>query len=384
MQDRSAAIQGLASLKDKYDDFLGKINSNKALYEHKNFVLKLLMYPVLSWKDMIALGDGFSKVFTFLSSPVPLALGVAGVFGIDMLPAQWGTSILTVNTEVLKWIAPVLGYLVSLGANLIRMITVSDPKFHIEAYKTFRKEEWELFFAYLDASPFTFNHLYDQVEKIDYRLDEQARIIEERFENQKTQYETIIRELKEKLKRYKEKYSLLSAEYQAALEDSEAELDIFTREIKHVVDLISAASTTLERLCNGQFSTIDLAVISDYSLYERRGNELVLIDNKGLTNAKKRILIDDHRYRHWSMVRAVKLKEDKPFEGWSKRGRKIISRRFIMPDNKVWIYNFHINPSDERALSLTSNDIMMTREVYRLVYAICIHLHRQGISKEVV
>ncbi|MED0677675.1 hypothetical protein ABEV55_16125 [Aneurinibacillus thermoaerophilus] len=384
MQNRSAAIQGLASIKDKYDDFLSKVNSNKGLYENKNFVWRLLAYPFLNWKDVTGFGEGLTRLFSFLSSPAPIILGIAGYFGMDSLPSEVNFRVLTVNTEVLKWLVPILGYLVSVGANFLRMTTVSDPKFHIEAYKFFRKDEWDLFYTYLDASPFTFNHLYDQVKIIDYRLEQQAEKIEERFENQKREYESMIQQLEGKLTVYKERYSRLVGEYETALEMAELEQQVFEKEVRYLADLIGVSSTVLERLCRGHFSTSDLAVISDFSLYELRGRELILIDNKGLTNAKDVIPIDDVKYRNWSVVRAAKLKEEKPVEGWSKRGRRIISHRFTMPDQTVWVYNFHINSFDERASVLTNNDIMLTREVYRLIYAICIHLHRKRSPEEVV
>src|SRR5690606_18146349 len=64
-------------------------------------------------------------------------------------------------------------------------------------------------------------------------------------------------------------------------------------------------------------------------------------------------------------------------------GRTVASYRMKVFE-ETWIWNFHFDDSDDKALMLTlSDDIIEIREVYRLVHAFCLILRKSEMeSKE--
>lgn len=61
-------------------------------------------------------------------------------------------------------------------------------------------------------------------------------------------------------------------------------------------------------------------------------------------------------------------------------GRTVASYRMRVFD-ETWIWNFHFDDSNDKALMLTlSDDIIEIREVYRLVHAFCLVLRKLEID----
>jgi hypothetical protein len=66
-------------------------------------------------------------------------------------------------------------------------------------------------------------------------------------------------------------------------------------------------------------------------------------------------------------------------------GRHVVAFRMTMMNGEIWVWCFHFDHDDDRALSLIlGNDIIETRQIRRLIHAFCLTIQQRNISLEEV
>jgi hypothetical protein len=133
----------------------------------------------------------------------------------------------------------------------------------------------------------------------------------------------------------------------------------------------------------------ELDFVCAYTIYEVQGDILLKIVDHGTSgNSPMFYDLSDPSVQEYASV-SVALnpsggtKYDNPYPG-----RTVVSYPMKMLYDIIWVWNFHFDESNDKALSLTlSNDIVEIREVYRSIHAFCLLLQKdmiQGSGKEIV
>lgn len=268
--------------------------------------------------------------------------------------------------NVLAWIVPILWLMYRIYCNIKDMTTIGHPRFDIRAYKKLNKEEFDIFSSYLQSKDFTFDGLYSWIR--DELIMNAARRGNEIAEIRQS-FEKTTAELKRKIEEL--------ATYQEENEVLNAVLDRLTKFSQQTLTLYKYAISELYRLLkeDGLFNPFDLRICSDFSLFELRGDTLYRLYELGNTTTPRKIPINDPRYSTWSAVRVVK---NQTFREYSNRdingeGRFVDSYRFVIK-GRVFVYSFHFN-SEAKDL----RNMIESREMYRLVQGILLHLEERGM-----
>jgi hypothetical protein len=120
-----------------------------------------------------------------------------------------------------------------------------------------------------------------------------------------------------------------------------------------------------------------LHLISDYSVFALRKNRILEhIDSLGPTETPTSIDIDDVQFAHYSSVKVIKNQSRMEFSESDREDRSIASYRFVMPNQSIWVYNFHYYNNSEIRV------IIGTQQFYRLVKIMCILLQERNLLKE--
>lgn len=291
-----------------------------------------------------------------------------------------GTGLATwINLSAVNWKSPLLFLIpvLFLGnafrVNVKRMSTIGDPLFNLGAYKALRPREYAMILPYIKESAFSFAELYGWLSR---QREDTPKIIE--------MYEQANAELKRTLEEYE---AHLEAQ-KSQLDRSDSELDKaydaieqLVRQVKINEDGYNYAIDILFRLRRNVpslFKRDDLRIISSYSLYHLRGDVLHMIDQLGTTETPATVRLDDPRYEHYTSVKLIKNNDLLVFGASDRTRRNIASYRIIMEDGEVFVYNFHFDSREEQLY-----DIIESKEMFRLVRIICIHLYERGmLAKE--
>ena len=87
------------------------------------------------------------------------------------------------------------------------------------------------------------------------------------------------------------------------------------------------------------------------------------------------IPLKSKKYKDWACVKVVNENLSQPVFNQPYENHVIVSFQMRMNQNATWVYNFHFDSDDKRAWSLLINDdIIESREVYRLIHAFCLIL----------
>lgn len=276
-----------------------------------------------------------------------------------------------------KYIAiavPIVSVVLSGVAIFGRMLTIGDPIFHEGMYFKFRVKEHKIFSRYIYHSTFTFNGLYDRLERdyINKKMDNEKVLNVILSNNAKLEEDAkvMLNErdiLNSKINSMNSRY----AELRGRTEELIAHNELLLRGYNLALDLLQWLKEP------AKLKTEHLGLISAYSVYVLRKKTLHLIAELGTTDIPEKIDIDDSRYAHYSSVLVIKkqteMEEGKP----DPHGRFKASYRFVMPNTNIWVYNFHYYEHDEYKF-----DIIRTQEFYRLIKITCCLLQQRNLLKD--
>jgi hypothetical protein len=370
--DRSEILSWLDTLRRDFDPVLLEARKN---YPAQGFWLwPLLVRSFLGLKYKKMPEDSYQKLTTFFSNHVTIwsAIGL-GVFG-------------TLSNDAFNWFESfrpwprtigifllVLSWLAALKVNFTRMLTLGDPYFHVGAYRVYRPREFFMIQNYLKENKYTFNNLYLWVDKL-YNENSLNSIIKE--------YQLVNEQQRKNISTLQKSLDSSEKDLQDA-EDTIMQLNknigLLYQQVKNNEIGFNRAIDLIFRLRKGyHFNVIDLRVISGFSLFEVIGDDLHMIGEQETTETPVHINIHDPDYSHYSSVRLVNSSSSIEYATADREGRTVASYWIELPSERVLIYNFHYDSTN-----ITIRDIIESKEMYRFIRGICIHLDERGLLVKV-
>lgn len=353
--------------------------------QYSSWIVWLLNSPIRDISKFKSINEGLYSFFT-TNKVLALFPFISGAIGPSVLYfSQLGPTLSVC-------ISFILGYLFTMIFYFPMLLTFNSGHFHTGAYRTFRKQEYELFkLAFLDEKrDFYFKGLYDYISimilgnqdvdrvynLVDKRLDSYIHFEKQHLESQKGI-------LEDRLKQKEVTFDKMKAEYDDFIDQLVFERDEVLLGSEYVIELIKDINKVLFRMKNNLFSMKDLNLISGFTLYEKRGDILYCLEDVGTTGATpKHISIKSSVYKLWGVVIVINENLKQPLVNHPYENHVIVSFQMKMDYNKVWVYNFHFDQDDKKAWSLlVKNDIIESREVYRLIHALCL-LSQESVKEE--
>ncbi|WP_374717759.1 hypothetical protein [Neobacillus sp.] len=370
----------LIDISNKWD---GVIETLKSAYVDKKLSMPwwlwLLTSPLRDIKRVISLKEGISSFFktnAFLSI-LPILSSILLPLINWALPINWASPD---NVNIPVWVelatSFILGYIISMGLYFPQLLQFKSPHFHLGAYKTFRKQEYELFKgAFLDSKgDFYFKGIYDYItnSKEGYQMIE--NLIQTFLQNEKVHYESRIHYLEETIKEINSSFEDLRQDYDEFALSIISERDELLEEFEYVIELLKDINTLLFRIHNKGLSVHNLDILTGFTLYELKGNKLIQkadVRTSGIT--ANEIELDDPRYQHYGMVKVIKDNLNRPYYNHPYEGHVVVSFKMNIDNKGIWVYNFHFDDSNTKARKLImENGIIESKEIYRLVHALCL------------
>lgn len=344
--------------------------------------LWLLLAPVRDFakvKDMQKGIEAFFKTSAFLVIlPYLTAVGgwlVSLFYSFEISFPSW-----TVTA-----ISFVFGYIASMVMYFPQLLSFKSEHFHTGAYRVWRRQEYDLFqSSFLDEKgDFFFKGLYDYVtnssegqKAIESLVNNGYMNVENLFsnyiQNERTKYESTIHRLEESNQELKTKMEELNNEYQNFNTSLIADRDDILQQSQNVVDLLKDLNTLLFRIHNKGLTTQDLDILTGFTLYEVQGNKLVQIEDRKTSGVTPKVIdLDEPKFADYGVVKVVKENLNQPFFNHPYSGHVVVSYKMRIDNSGTWVYNFHFDESNTKAWKLlVENDIIESKEIYRLVHAI--------------
>ena len=366
----------IEEIKNSHLDNLEKSNSS--------WLFWLLGGPIRDFKRLGEVNKGFQSLIDsgILLSFFPL---------ISMGAAPFIVRVDQLDIVEKALIGFIIGYIMTLTLYMGKIVQFKSGHFHIGAYKTFHRQEYDLFkVALLDnKGDFFFKGIYDYLgtmatnrmefeqiySMIDGKLERHIRI-------EKHQLETKVSLLWDRLGRNEKKTDETAAAYDEFINQLMDEREELLQGYDYVVDLIKDVNTLLFRMKNGLFSTKDLNLLSGFTLFELQDKDLMKIEDVGTTGSTPNTLPLDSK-RNWGAIDVIKSKKDNPVINTPYKNHTVVSYKMKIGigTGKVWVYNFHFDSDNKKAKHLlVNNDIIVSREIYRLIHALCL-LSQENYSK---
>jgi hypothetical protein len=257
-----------------------------------------------------------------------------------------------------------------------KMATIGTAEFHVEALRTKRPEEFKLWESFIQKDDFSFNGLYSTFNSLLVpQNDNSINNVIQYTMGREEQLENTIQDLQSRIE-----------EYDQTMDSLVIEVEKSDSAISYLVNLITIATTNLYRLTNNALVFDDMRLVTPFTIYNyiEKENLLRKIQDVG-TSASSPVEIDTTRplQTEYAVITAALSGTEEAFVDNPYLGRYVIAFSMKMLKFERWVWCFHFDDSDERALSLVlSNDIIETRQIRRLIHAFCLILHTRMISKE--
>lgn len=317
--------------------------------------------------------DSVNTVFSFFSNQWQTWITYLGLIGV------WGISG-TLNLQVPAW-QPAIAYgviaislLMSMVANLMRMLNLNDPYFNSNAYKLFKRQEYNMFLPYFKEHKLTFKDAQEWV-KLMYKENNLDAVVAE-HKDMNRRYRGVIEDLKVSVQSSDDNLK----EMEERINELDQQIKLLQRLAKVNEDGFNNAISTIYRLRTEDrlFNTSDLRVVTDFSLFELEGTLLRRLCELGTTETPREIDIYDSDYEHYSSIKLVQGENTIEYATSDREGRTVASYWIELPSKRILIYNFHYESTN-----MNMNDIIETKEMYRYIKGICMHLDERGlINKE--
>jgi hypothetical protein len=247
-----------------------------------------------------------------------------------------------------------------------KMLSIASEEFHIGALRAKRPQEYELWAPLIKYNA-TYSSLYDYINAILNTKDGQT--YKEALEFVTGQAEVL-----------QNSNDTKSNEINYLLDDIEKH----EKAISYLVGLIKDTNKSLFRLVNDNMNYYELDFVCGYTIYEIQNDMLIKIFDKGTSGSSpKQIMLTEENALVFSAVDVAMKPDDGPKYNNPYPGRSMVSIHMKMLEGKSWIWNFHFDDTNDKALFLAiGDDIIEIREVYRLIHAFCLILQKTSLSRE--
>lgn len=322
-----------------------------------------------------------SKINSFFSHHWTLWSAILiGVFG--PIANHWTISTFQPwpRNITIAWL--IFSVIMSCRSNFTRMLTIGDPYFTPDAYRIFRPVEYQMIKSYINENKHTFGSIQKWVNYL-YKENSLESIIRIQEANTK-KLEAEVNELKKKsydeeLRQKTESYTGNDNEgnddeYIEIIENLFQQIEYNQKGYNKAIDIIMRLRMRKPAL----FGLNDLRIISGFSLFELCGDsDLYMIAEQDTTETPVHINVDDPQFEHYSSVKLVKGTETIEYASSDREGREVSSYWLnSMLSNRIFIYNIHFDSSNE-----TIYDIIESKEMYRLIRSIIVHLEERALLK---
>lgn len=278
------------------------------------------------------------------------------------------------------WISCIIAALLIFGvyymyvrSYIAKMATIGQPEFHVEAFKAKRPTEFAIWAQFVNKNDFTFEGLYDIVNTVFSQNEHDPSSVAYIVAYTQSQHDFL-------QKTITDLQSTIDVQ-EDAIAQLEDELVKSENVLTHLVGVIKKVNENLYRYVNDKLDFTDMDFISGFSLYKKVDNTLKLILDKG-TSGKHRIL-DLDSDTDFAAVSAAKDEIEQAYYNNPYPGRHLIAFRMTMLEGEIWVWCFHFDDDDERALSLIlNNDIIETRQIRRVIHTFCLILQKRMISQK--
>lgn len=247
-----------------------------------------------------------------------------------------------------------------------QMATIGHTNFNVGAFKAKRPLEYKLWAPFLNKHNASFEGLLNFITPIFNPNDEAD-----------------VKAIIHYTKGHVDSMQSEMAQYRSARDYLQSEVDRHERVIGYLVDMIKAINKSLYRLANNCMNFHELDFVCAYTIYKVDKDVIHKIYDKGTTGSSPAtIALNEVNANKYAAVYVAMLPEGEEAFSYNNPfpGRTVASYRMRVM-NETWIWNFHFDQSNDRALMLTlSDDIIEIREIYRLVHAFCLVLQKRQIE----
>jgi uncharacterized protein YlzI (FlbEa/FlbD family) len=351
----------LTQIKDLFDPVIEKMRSQK----NEKWKGQAWWGPI---KQMI----GFARHLRLLALAKGLLLPLAAP-GIVVLTGWYNKmplwSIILVSIILLFGI-----YYIFVQRYIGKMSTLGCAEFHVEALKATRPEEYKIWSNFIQKDDFTFNGLYASYNSLLVpRSDNSINSVIQYSKGREGILEETIQDLRERIE-----------EYERSIDSIISDVDKSDNAINYLINLITGITTNLYRLTNGLLEFGDLRLVTPFTIYSLKDHVLRKIKDVGTSGGSpEEIDTNDTQDPEYVAVTAAKSKTGEAFVNNPYPGRYVVAFSMKMLEGENWVWCFHFDDSDERALSLVlSNDIIESRQIRRLIHGFCLILQKQMIAKK--
>ncbi|MFT9496321.1 MULTISPECIES: hypothetical protein [Bacillota] len=360
----------LLNISRKMDDVIEKLKSS--------YIDEKLQMPWLLWlaaaplRDIAKVKELQQGILTFFTTKAFLSIFpiVAAVFG------PW----ILAFTNLPNWVAPfvtgVIGYLISMVFYFPQLTNFNSDHFHLGAYKTWRKQEYEIFKgAFLDSEgEFYFKGLYDYATSSKEGYQMIQSLIHDFLAQERAEYKSKIYSLEKNIEQHLINTEKITTEYEEFTQGLISERDELLQEFEYVIHLLKDLNTLLFRIHNKGLDIRDLNILTGFSLYELKGRILYQVADVGTSGiTATEISLNDSKFSHYGVVKVITEGLNLPYFNHPYPGHVIVSYKMNIDNKKTWVYNFHFDDSNTRAWKLLiENGIIESKEIYRLMHALCL------------
>lgn len=263
---------------------------------------------------------------------------------------------------------------------LTRMLDLHHPYFYLPAYKTFRKNEFDLLNHSVHDKQVSYSGLAQFVNGLMTRQHDELEVVKAITDQYNSEKET----LREEIKNLREREEEAIQTYDTLIEDLEDEIQWYETVIDYLIQLFHELYIILHRIGKGQCHFSDLKLIAGYTLYKKEGNVLIQIADEG-TTGQNPLKIDLTRKHHNPWVQSIVEaagKQSNLFRNEPKEGYHIVSYRMNIgyDTNETWIISLQIAPSVNKRgylLALT-DDIIDQRVIFSMLHGLCQIVYNNG------
>ena len=374
----------LLHMSKAFDKPIERLKGGHVDAKYSNWMIWLLLAPLREYTRFIKVHEGLKK----LSAESLTALVIPSSAILTTL-IQWviGNINNLVDFVGIVSLGLSVGYLLSLIIYWRSLLDFYSDHFHTGAYKVFRKQEYDMFkIALFDKEgDFYFQGVYDYFGKMQAGRDEFTALsdkVTDYFEKDKKQLETKFTLIQNQYNRLQaksdEKINKITEMYESLILDYDEILKDASDGAEYVIELIKDINNVLFRMRNEEFTSKDLNLVCGFTLYEQKGKELHKIEDVGTSGRTPKVInINDPLYKDWGVVEVIKKNLKQPVINEPYENHTVVSVKMNIDRDKQWVYNFHFDMDNKKANHLlVKNDIIDSREVYRLMHALCLIAER--------
>ncbi|WP_215191938.1 hypothetical protein [Exiguobacterium sp. s7] len=341
--------QNLLNLSGDFDNFFGLLQKSYNDEKLAPWTTTLLTAPFTK-----------TSFWAIVKSLFPLIIGI--LISIGAVSAAT-----TISAKIIAGLITfAIALLITYALHFFRMINPKDiENFHIGAYRIAKKHEYDLFVKYLPYN-FSFSGLYDEV--VTHNPSRQELLLkEEQINLQKQQHEEYVRKATNN-------YVSLQQEFKDLQEQNSL-----------VVELFKEIVTIFYQFVNNSFEVYSMKFFAGFTIYETNSENrkvLTKIADIGTTGHSAMSISIPNKIEDsdFAVLRALRPREDRyePEFDIPYKNRFIVSFCMRMNNRNTWVFNFHADEDNSRALFyLLTDSIMETREVYRLIHSLCLNLEQR-------